>query len=141
MPNVNPLRRLMLGSGRLPVQVRALLATEGVVLLDERLSGSITYRNYHAPGTSSTFRRVAVSGAIVVTNERLVVWAAKGKAVDVPLRDPLRAAITVIPTGNPTDGLTFRYDAAAFSPDRRGTVEVHFRTAAAVAVLQLLDVV
>jgi hypothetical protein len=141
MPNVNPLRRLLLGSGRLPVQVRALLATEGVVLLDEGLSGSITYRDYHAAGTYSSLRKVAASGAIVVTNERLVVWAAKAKAIDVPLRDPIRAALTVIPTGNPTDGLTFRYNAAAFSPDRRGTVEVHFRTTAAVAVLQLLDAV
>jgi hypothetical protein len=138
---VNPLRRLLIGSGRLPVQVRALLATEGVVLLDEGLSGSITYRHYHAPGTSFSFRKVAVSGAIVVTNDRLVVWAAKSRAIDVPLRDPIRAALTIIPTGNPPDGLTFRYDAAAFSPDRKGTVEVHLRTSAAIAVLQLLDVV
>jgi hypothetical protein len=121
------------------VQVRALLATEGVVLLDEGLSGSITYRDYHAPGTSSSWRKVAVTGAIVVTGERLVVWAAKNKAIDVPLRDPLRAAITVTTTGEPPVGVTFSYDAAAFSPDRSGNVEVHFRTEAAAAVIQLLN--
>ena len=136
---MNPLRRLLLGSGRLPVQLRALLATEGVVLLEEGLSGSITYRDYHAPGTYSSFRKVAVSGAIVVTGERLVVWAARGKAVDVPLHDPLRAALTIVPTGEPTDGITFRYDAAAFHPDRSGTVEVHFRTGATAAIVHLLN--
>jgi hypothetical protein len=138
---VNPLRRLLIGSGRLPVQVRALLATEGMVLLDEGLSGSITYRDYRAPGTYSSFRKVAVSGAIVVTGERLVVWAAKGKAIDVGLRDPLRAAVAVIPSGNPPDAMTFRYDAATFSPDRSGTVEIHFRTAAASAIIHLLNIV
>ncbi len=120
--------------------MRALLATEGVVLLDEGLSGSITYRDYRAPGTYSSFRKVAVSGAIVVTGERLVVWAAKGKAIDVPLRDPLRAAITIVPSGDPPDAITFRYDAAAFSPDRSGTVEIHFRTTATAAVMHLLNV-
>ena len=138
---MNPLRRLLLGSGRLPVQVRALLAAEGVVLLDEALSGSITYRDYRAPGTYYSLRKVAVSGAIVVTNERLVVWAARGRIVDVPLRDPLRDALMIVPTGQPPDGLTFRFDASAFSPDRSGTVEVYFRTAAAPAVRQLLHAV
>lgn len=123
------------------MQVRALLATEGVVLLDEGLSGSITYRDYRAPGTYSSFRTVAVSGAIVVTGERLVVWAAKSKAIDVPLRDPLRASIAVIPSGDPPDEITFRYNAAAFSPDRSGSVEIHFRTAATAAVMHLLNVV
>jgi hypothetical protein len=121
------------------VQVRALLATEGVVLLDEGLSGSITYRNFRAPGTFYSWRKVAVVGAIVVTGERLVVWAAKGKVVDVPLGNPLRAAITVTATGEPPDGITFSFDAAAFSPDRSGTVEVHFRTEATLAVIHLLN--
>ena len=121
------------------MQEQALLATEGVVLLDDGLVGSIIYRDYHAPGTYSSFRKVAVSGAIVITGERLVVWLSRARAIDVTLRDPRRSAIAIRPTGEPPDGITFRYDAAAFKADRSGTVEIHFRTAAALAILHLLN--
>jgi hypothetical protein len=44
---VNPLR-LLLGSGRLPAQIRAELAHDDVVLLEEGLVGSVTRRHYRA---------------------------------------------------------------------------------------------
>jgi hypothetical protein len=69
---VNPLRRALLGSGRLPEELRATLNAEGLVLLDEELTGSITYRNYRAPGQYSSWKKEPTSGAIAVTPNRLV---------------------------------------------------------------------
>lgn len=133
---MNPLRKMMLRSGRLPDDLRAALAAEGPLVLEEELSGSITYRNYRAPGQYSSLRKQATSGAIAVTPQRLVVWAGRGKNIDVPLDHPLRAAINV--TLDKPDRICFAYDAARFSPDRSGTVEVRLRTVQAPQVTDLL---
>jgi hypothetical protein len=42
--------KLVLGNGTLKPELRAALESESVVLIDERLPGSITYANFKAPG-------------------------------------------------------------------------------------------
>ena len=81
MPSVNPLRRVFTGSGRLPDDLRAALAAEGVVFLEEGLPGSVTYRNYRAPGQYSSWRKVPFTGAIAITGQRMVVAASRGGPV------------------------------------------------------------
>ena len=136
MGDMNPLRKMMLGSGRISDDLRAALAAEGPLFMAEELTGSITYRNYRAPGQYSGLRKQATSGAIAVTPQRLVVWAGRGKNIDVPLDDPLRAAINV--TLDKPDRICFAYDAGRFSSDRSGTVEVRLRTVQAPQVADLL---
>jgi hypothetical protein len=133
---VNPLRKFLLGPGLLSDQLRSELQAEGIVLLDEGLGGSITYRNYRAPREYAKWRKTATAGAIAVTPRRLVVWAGRGKHIDVPLVNgrPSRIAVRV----EPPDRVVFGYDASAFSDNRSGTVEVRLRTAQAARVAQLL---
>lgn len=132
---MNFLRRILLGPGRLSDPLRRELEAEGLRFLDEGLVGSITYRNYRAPGSYANWRREATSGAVALTGRRLVVWTGRGKHIDVPLAPPLRdnVAVAVDETGR----LTFGYDAGAFRPDRSGRVEVRLRTARAAEFLQL----
>ena len=136
MGDMNPLRKMMLGSGRISDDLRAALAAEGPLFMEEELTGSITYRNYRAPGQYSGLRKQATSGAIAVTPQRLVVWAGRGKNIDVPIDHPLRAAINV--TLDKPDRICFAYDAGRFSADRSGTVEVRLRTVQAPQVADLL---
>lgn len=135
---MNPLRKMimMLGSGRISDDLRAALAAEGPLFMEEELSGSITYRNYRAPSQYSSLRKQATVGAIAVTPQRLVVWTGRDKNIDVPLDHRLRAAINI--TLDKPDRICFAYDAARFSPDRSGTVEVRLRTAQAPQVADLL---
>jgi hypothetical protein len=133
---VNSLRRVLPGSGRLAEELRAALTAEGLVLLEENLTGSITYRNYRAPGQRSSLKKEAISGAIAVTASRLVVWTGRSKHIDVPLNHPLRAAIEV--SYDPPDRVRFAYDAAAFGPSRSGQVEVRLRTPQAAHIADLL---
>jgi hypothetical protein len=126
----------MLGSGRLPDDLRAALTAEGPLFLEEGLPGSITYRNYRAPGQRASLRKDATSGAIAVTPRRLVVWAGRGKNIDVPLDHPLRTAVQV--TVAEPDRICFAYDASRFSTERSGTVEVRLRTRQAAQVASLL---
>jgi hypothetical protein len=133
---VKPLRRALLGSGRLPEDLRAALIAEGLVVLEEELTGSITYRNYRAPGQRSSWKKEATSGAIAVTANRLVVWTGRSKHIDVPLDHPLRAAIEV--SLDPPDRVCLGYDAAAFGPSRSGQVEVRLRTPQAAHIVDVL---
>lgn len=133
---MNPLRRLLLGSGRLPDELRTALAAEGVRLLDEGLPGSVTYRHYRAPGRRSNWRKEATSGAIAVSARRLVVWAERHRHIDVPLDHPLRDAIEV--DVERPDRILFAYDAGAFDSARSGRVEVRLRTAQAGRIAELL---
>jgi hypothetical protein len=135
---VNPLRRVFLGSGRLPDDLRTSLAAEGVVLLEEGLSGSITYKNYRSPRFVATWRKVAFTGAIAITGQRFVVAASRGgKPVDVPLTHELRKAVTVRTDG--PDRVLFSVDPSAFDAQKSGTVEVRLRTPRAPEVAALLN--
>ena len=57
---MNVLRRLLLGSGRFPDELGTALRAEGVELLEEGLSGSVTFRDYKAPGRRYSLRKVAL---------------------------------------------------------------------------------
>jgi hypothetical protein len=129
---VSPLRRLVVGSGRLPADVRAAIAAELLMLLEEELPGTVTYRNYRTPERYSKLRRKAVMGSIVLTDRRLLVCADRVKHVNVPHHDPLRAGIKV--TVDQPDWICVSYDAGAGNPDRSGRVEVRLRTARASTI-------
>jgi hypothetical protein len=133
---VNPFLRLLLGSGRLPEQLRAELAAGDIVLLEEGLTGSVTYRGYRAPGERSSWRKEAAAGAIALTGDRLVVWAGRFRHIDVPLAHPVRATIEV--RADRPDRVCFAYDAGATNPDRSGRVEVRLRTPRAEHIVRLL---
>jgi hypothetical protein len=92
---VNVLLRLLIGTGRLPDDVREVLAAEGVAVLEEGLSGSLTLRDYRAPGRRASWKKSAVSGAIAVTGRRLLVWVGGAANIDVPLDHPGRSAVGV----------------------------------------------
>jgi len=135
---MNPLRRLLLGSGRFPADLRAELQAERARVLEEGLAGSITYRGYRAPGRRYSFRKVAVNGAIAITERRLVARVGRGQEVDLPLDDPRLGAIGA--TLDAPDRLCLGFDAGAFRDDRSGTVELRFTTAQAGRVVELLGV-
>jgi hypothetical protein len=125
-----------MSSGALSAAVRASLDAEGMLLLDERLRGSLTYRHYRAPGRRSSWRKVSTAGAIAVTEQRLLVWTGGTTHIDVPHKDPLRAAIEV--TVDKPGRICFAYDAHAFHDDRSGQVEVRLKTARADEIAGLL---
>jgi hypothetical protein len=118
-------------SGKLPDPLRAELEAEGVVLLEEGLRGTLTYRNYRAPGRRYGMRKVRIAGVIAVTRLRVVVWGA-GRQVDVPLGYP---GVEVARDGE--EKVMVAFDASAFHTDRSGRVEVRLRTPSAARIVEL----
>ena len=54
---MNPFRRILLGTGCLPDELRGEVMAEGVLLLEEGLRGSVTYRHYRAPGRRANWSK------------------------------------------------------------------------------------
>jgi len=134
---MNPLKRLLFGSGRLPKMVRDQIDGEDVLLLAEGLTGTITFRKYKAPGKRSRLKKVGVAGAVCVTDKRLLVWGARGKLVDVPRDDERFAAIEVGAEG--ADKVLFAWEASLFHDNRSGRVEVRLHPVQADQVVALVS--
>lgn len=120
---------------RLPPDLYEQLVAEGVLLLDQALRGSITYRRFRTAHGYSNWRRVPVTGTVVVTGQRLLVWAANAKQVDLPIGHPLRAAVTF--SVRRSDRLHIEADAARFGTAVSGRIEYRFRTRHAARIRDL----
>jgi len=137
------LRHLFLGDGRLPADYRGQLSAEGFLLVEEDLGGTLTYRNYRAPGRRANLDKLAISGAIAVTRQRVVIWLSGGrpglggKHMDVPLDDPRLRGIEV--TADGTEKVRLAYDPHQFNPDTSGRVEVRLKTPKAAEIVALLN--
>ncbi len=64
----------LFGVGKVPRQLSATLQSEGILLLDEGIAGSVTYLDFRAPGRRSNWRRQWFTGAIALTRVRLIAF-------------------------------------------------------------------
>jgi hypothetical protein len=118
--------RLLLGVGRFPEDFYASLLAEGMSLLEEDLRVTITYRGHRTPRRRSSWRKVSTFGAIAVTEQRVVVWGARGKQIDVPFEDPRFKALEI--GVEQPDNVLIAFDASAFDRSSSGRVELRLRS-------------
>jgi hypothetical protein len=126
----------LFGIGKMPAQWRSTIDSEGVVLFDEGIGGSITYRDFSAPGRRSSWRKVAFSGSIALTKTRLLALQYANPAINVPLDDPRLQQMQFSVEGE--DKLLVAFNANLFHNDWSGTIEYRFRTEQAPAFLKSL---
>jgi hypothetical protein len=100
---------LLLGGGELNPKLRAELEAEGLVLVEEKLRGSIRYSHFKAPGKRFHGKIVPLRLALGISERRLVIyggWASselvdspfdspRFRAVDIELEDPERIVLRV----------------------------------------------
>lgn len=122
--------------GKIPDQLRAQLETEGVLLQDEGIPVSVTYRNFRRPGMYAGWRRVWSSGSFTLTRSRVVGLAASSPLVNAPLADPRLRRLTL--SMEQPDTLLMALDASLFHDDWSGALEYRFRTPQAQAFLDAL---
>ena len=120
--------------GRVPKQTLPVLESEGIVLLDEGLRGSITLRNYRAPGRTHNFKNSIFAGSLVITEQRFAGFAFSKPLMNIPLHDDRLSALEL---SVPRDGLLcVGFDAAVFDIQRSGSVECRFHTENAMSFLE-----
>jgi len=126
----------LFGVGRIPKLIGDRLRMEGIVLADEGIPGSVTYRDFRAPGRYSSWRKQAFIGSVVVTNTRLVALMSGRFAIDVPFTDE---RIRGLQMSRERDSLLIKFDAGLFHDDWSGTIEYRYRTSQAAEVLKWIQ--
>lgn len=116
----------LFGVGGIPEALLARLRGEGVLLLDEGVRGSVTYRDFRSPGRYARWRRQWYTASIALTKVRLLALRRSTPIIDVPLADERIRRLRLLTDGG--DKLLIAFDAALFHEDWSGTVEYRFRT-------------
>jgi len=126
----------LFGIGKLPAEYVAALEKEGIILFDEAIRGTVTYRNFRAPGRYSNWKRQWYSASIILTEKRLLALRLRSEIIDVPFTDERFRRMQFALEDETT--LLVAFDAALFNADWSGTIEYRFQTAQAKALLDKL---
>lgn len=127
----------LFGVGKIPPALLNELQSEGIVLMEQGVKGSITYRNFRAPGRAAAWRRVWITTALVLTKTRLVALSDAKPFIDVPLADKRIRELKYSVGDNDTLGITF--DASLFHTDWSGVLEYRVSTPQAKQYVEQLQ--
>lgn len=117
----------LFGIGKIPAPVMNDLQQEGIILLDEGVSGSTTFLNFRAPGRRYAWRRQWYTASIALTRTRLLALQYASQIINVPLTDERLAKLRFSVENNATV-FCIAFDASLFHADWSGTIEYRFRT-------------
>ena len=121
--------KLLLGKGTLPSDVRDELETEGLVLVEEGIPGSVRYRHFKAPGKRFHGKVTPERLGIGISEWRLVVYCRSGRAelIDSPFGEPRLKALEVELHGE--DAVDFRVDYDRMGePNLSGQITIRAKT-------------
>ncbi len=127
----------LFGAGKIPAPLMSELTAEGVVLCDEGVKGSITYKHFRAPGKAFSWRRQGFAGSIVLTKTRIVGLAYSKFLINAPLSDERLSKMKFSVESN--GALCVAFDAALFHDDWSGEIEYRFKTPEAKRLMELLQ--
>lgn len=123
--------------GRVPPGAVRQIQREGVVLQDEGISGSVTFRQFRAPGKYFRWRRTWFSGSIVLTREHFLAFRYSKPIIGVAWTDDKMTALRCSLDDENT--LCIGFEASTFHPDSSGEIEVRFTTPMARALLETIQ--
>ena len=126
----------LFGVGKIPKLLADRLHMEGIVVADEGIPGSVTYRDFRAPGRYSSYRKQAFVGSVVITNIRLVTLMFSKFAVDVPFNDERVRGLQIT---RERDRLVIAFDASLFHDDWSGTIEYRYQTSKATEIIKWIQ--
>ena len=123
-------------AGKVAETYKSRLQPEGIVLFEEDVKGSMTFRNFHSPGSYYSWRKVLITSLITLTNRRLLALKGSSPIVDVPFTDERLRRMKFSLEGEKT--LLVAFDANLFQPEWSGEIEYRFKTSQAKRFLELL---
>jgi hypothetical protein len=131
------LAKLLLGNGKLTPQLRAALESEGLVTLEEGLSGSVRYRHFKSPGRRFHGKVTPERIALAISEQRLVVYCRSGRAklIDSAFSDPRWSAAEVSVQGNDSVSIRIDYDRLDV-PSVSGEIEIRAKTPNAANIVE-----
>lgn len=127
----------LFGFGKIPQDAMDQLQREGVVLQDEGIGGSVTFKRFRAPGRYYGWKRSWFSGSVVLTQEHFLAFKYSQPIIGVSWgHEKLRELDVWV-----EDESTFcvRFEASTFQENTSGEVEVRFSTTLARALLKEVE--
>lgn len=124
------------GIGKLPANLVTEFQSEGLILSDEGIRGTVTYINFRGGGRIANWKRQWFGAAIVLTEKRLVAYRLRHPVIDVEFDDP-RLQQMEFSIEQP-ETFVAAFDVSLFQPDWKGRIEYRFRTPIASQLLAAL---
>ena len=133
------LAKFRLGNGKLDPKVRAALESEGLVLVEEGLRGSVRYKRFRAPGRRHHGKVTGERIALSISEERFVVYCRSGTValVDSAFTNPRLGAVDVALQGSDSVSIRIDYDRAGL-PKISGEVTIFVSTPNAATIVDQL---
>jgi hypothetical protein len=130
---------LLLGKGTLKPSLRAALESEGLVLIEEGLVGSIRYSNFKAPGKRFKGKITGECFGLGISERRLAIYCRSGrvKLIDQPFTDPRLSTLEVSLDGDDAVAVLIDYDRVDV-PRVSGQMTIRARTPNAASVVEEL---
>lgn len=126
----------LFGVGRIPPQVLPQLELEGIVVSDEGVKSSVTYRDFKAPGKRFGWKRQWFPASIILTRTRLVAFWFSNPMINVPLSDERLKSMRFAIEDN---DMHVSFDAGLFHSDWSGSLEYRLRTERAAQIIESLQ--
>ncbi len=131
----------LFGLGKIPKKYAPTIRGETIILIDEGIGGSITLKQFKAPGRRHSWNRSWFTGCLVLTEQTFAAFALIRPLIFVPLADrrfsELRCSLEQGAMGRGAT-LLVAYDASLFNDKWSGIVECRFNTAEAPLFLEQL---
>jgi hypothetical protein len=116
---------------------KSQLQPEGIVLFEEDVKGSMTFRNFRSPGRYANWRKVAITSLLILTKKNIIALKGSSPIINVPLTDARLRQMKFSLENEKT--LLVAFDANLFQPDWSGEIEYRFHTPQAREFLQKLS--
>jgi hypothetical protein len=115
------IKRWLASRGGLPAKLKAELEAEGLLVLEERIEGEVSYRAYEALGQRPRSGHVTTTCSLALTAKRLVVQGTQGVQLEAR-PGPVSSAV------EEPGVLTLSYEAGDIYESRSGAVKMRLRT-------------
>jgi hypothetical protein len=113
------------------------IQSEGILVKEEGIGGSITFRKFRAPGKFFSWRRKWFVGSIVLTRKSFRAFWFSRKIINVPWASSEISRLDYFLEGKKT--LFVGFDAAAFHENWSGYIEVRFSTDRANEIIETIE--
>lgn len=126
----------LFGVGKIKEPFLSELKSENLIASDEGIKGSITYKNFRAPGRYSNWKRRWIAGAIVLTEKRLVLQQYSRPVINILLTDERVQKMKVSLEDQNT--LLFEFEPNLFLENSSGEIEWRSKTPQAQKIFDAL---
>ena len=123
--------------GEIPQNLRSQINREGIVLQEEGIGGSVTFKKIRAPGKYHGWRRNWFSGSIVLTREHFLAFQFTKPIIGVSWNHEKINCLNCFLENENT--LCVEFDAGNFNENWSGDVTVKFSTPLARLFLENIE--